>query len=654
MSEMSNEMEKNYSDVWQHFMPDIAVGTVALFFAIVIGYVITILTALFGYMSYPIAAAICSYLAFASFTVMHDAGHGGIIKMGSKLKPLEDVLGWICSVPLVLVPYRFFQKIHDRHHAFTNDPDRDPDHFTFGKQWYMVLLNCVYIPFRYHWMSVTSLRNLKVFRDTYPSTIAYFAFMLSGIAIMVMNGFVIEFLTFILIPGIFAVIVLPLFFDYIPHHPHKSQDRFQNTRIFTGQLWNILLLGQSYHLIHHLYPRLPWYKYQDVFHEVLPELEAQGSPIESIGSGPRPGWLKSPLASGLKDGGKSINMLLEVASIAPVTDDSVMVSFALPPGERLQYRAGQYLTVSKWLNNAHQTRCYSICSSPESGLLQIGVRETKKGLMSGYINQTLESGNELIVRGPFGTFAFPALHSLNVSRLVLIAGGSGFTPILSILESAFHHRNITHVDLIYANRDVNSIMFLDEIMELKKKYGDRLSVNHVISRDPGQSLGVSGRLDREMLLSLLPELSGSNTHYQQDTDFYICGPEGMKQQMVDTLSECNVSEPRVHVEDFVPATAVPIGAQHEVIVNLTNGNKFVLKVASNQTILQVANSLGIGLPHACGNGTCGTCKFRVVDGEAIKIDNSIPGITEDEQKAGFTLVCQCKPNSPLVISEQTH
>ncbi|RXJ74563.1 hypothetical protein CS022_03040 [Veronia nyctiphanis] len=653
MTDISEIRQEHYSDVWQRFMPGVAWGTVSLFFAIVLGYAVTIYFSLAGHIPYFLSALICGYLAYASFTVMHDAGHGGIVKMGSPLKPLEDVLGWISSLPLLIVPYRFFQKIHDRHHAFTNDPERDPDHFTLGEQWYMVLLNCMWIPFRYHLMSVTSLRHLKTFSSTYVSTLVYLAITISSVTYMINAGYSDEFLAFVFFPGIIAVIVLPLFFDYIPHHPHKSQDRYQNTRIFPGQLWNILLLGQSYHLIHHLYPRLPWYKYQGVYQKILPYLDSKGAPIEDIFSGERPRFLKSPLASGLKDKGDAVNMLLSVASIRSLTGDSVEVSLALPEGERLNYRAGQYITVSKWLNNEHQTRCYSLSSAPENGELQIGVKKVEQGLFSGFLNDDLDVGDELIVRGPFGDFSYPAQHSKPVDHLVLVAAGSGITPVLAIMESALISKNAT-VHLIYACRDANNIMFADKISELMTVYSNCLKVDFVFSSGACLSEGVSwksiiGRLDKAMLRDLLPSIKAADSAAQ--TDFYICGPEGLKNSVTEFLSENNIDDQRVHVEAFVALAAAPKGKQHEINILLSDGSDYVINVASNQTILQVAAANGITLPHACGNGTCGTCKFRVTKGAVKPIDKSVPGITASEQEAGYTLACQCHPESELQIKE---
>ena len=170
-SNLANETD--YAALWQDSVPDIAWGTLLLFIGIILSYVLVISYTVAGQISYPVATLICSYLAFASFTVMHDAGHGSIFKMCSTLKSIESLIGWIASIPMIIVPYRIFQKIHDRHHAFTNDPERDPDYISEQKIGFGLLLSLYYTPIKYHVMSLTSLRQVKVISDTYSSSIAY-------------------------------------------------------------------------------------------------------------------------------------------------------------------------------------------------------------------------------------------------------------------------------------------------------------------------------------------------------------------------------------------------------------------------------------------------------------------------------------------------
>jgi ferredoxin-NADP reductase/fatty acid desaturase len=649
---------------WQNSVPDIAWGTLLLLLGIILGYVLTISYTLSGYIPYPVATLICSYLAFASFTVMHDAGHGSIFKMGSALKPLESFIGWIGSIPMIIVPYRIFQKIHDRHHSFTNDPERDPDYIGEHSSWFGLLLGLYYTPIKYHIMSLTSLRHIKVIRDTYASSMAYIVVVYGSLIAFALNGYALEVVCFALIPVGIALFFLVMFFDYVPHHPHKSLGRFQNTRIFEGRIFNCVLLGQNYHLIHHLYPRLPWYTYQNVYAEILPLLEHNGAPIEKIGSSKLPGLMTSPNANNLQQDAGLVHRLMKVSHIKQLTADAVAVNFELPSGESLRYKSGQYITVSKWLNNDQQTRCYSLCSAPENGQLKIAVRETSNGLVSGYMNQHLQLGDELIVQGPFGDFIYPPTHEKQIDDLVLISGGSGITPVLSILETALNKQSVNNIYLIYACRDIPSIMFFAHLKQLQADHPKRFHLHYVIADAVEPSLGKSRRLDEAMLVSLLPWLSTDSCSgvsepastqaksRPENIEYYVCGPEGLKNTVIKSLKSCLVDVSRVHIEEFVSTITKPIGELHTVEIALAGGQQYALTVASNQTVLEVAKAEGVMLPHACGNGTCGSCKLKVERGEVATIADSVPGIMAIEKVAGYTLACQCKPLSSIQLTEK--
>jgi len=642
---------KNYASVWQDYAPNIAWGTILLFVVYLLGYYFTISSAMDGSLSYLSASLLCSILVYVGFTILHDAGHGSIIRMGSAFKPLETIMGWVSSLPFLFLSYVFFQKIHDRHHAFANDPDRDPDHYYLAGTWYGVILNCLGLPVQYHILALTKLRHIKAISDTFLATFVYQCVVFSILGGLTFLGYGTEVLYFALIPLPLAVFVLAMTFDYVPHHPHKSLDRFHDTRIYPSKVLNVLLLGQCYHLIHHMYPRLPWYQYQAVYKKILPYLEENNAPIEDIGPGLRPGFMKSPNTNSLLDGGKSVNMVLKVGSIDRLTTDAVAVTFELPAGEKLYYQAGQYITVSKWLNDEQQTRCYSLCTSPntsgEKGELTVGVRHTPNGLVSGFMNEGLEAGDELIVKGPFGDFVYPPVRAkgqvADIDNLVLIAAGSGITPILSILEAALHESSASVIHLIYASRSIDSMMFMPQVEALIASNPNRLKVTYVVEKNNLISTDMPGRLDSKRLISLLP--SSANT------EFYVCGPEGLKNMVVQTLASTNISANRVHVEQFVATVTEPVGELHQVDIKLAQGHQHVLKVASNQTVLEVANAEGIKIPHACGNGTCGTCKFKVDEGVVADVCDSIPGITSEETDAGFTLACQCKPMGSVTISE---
>ncbi len=642
--------KNNYQSRWQQSMPDIAWGTILLFLTIVTGYALVIPAAIAGYLAYPIATLVCGYLAFASFTVAHDAGHGNLFKLGSPLKPMESWLGWMASIPLLIVPYRFFQKIHDRHHAFTNDPDRDPDYMPETNSWLKVVVNAYLVPYKYHKLALTQLRHDPVLQATFPSTIAFLSITLGGLITLTIMGYGLEVLFLAILPLLIAIFFLALFFDYVPHYPHKLLDRYHNTRIYPGKILNLLLLGQNYHLIHHLHPRLPWYKYQEVYYKTKAELEKQGAPIDQIGKGGEQAFLLDRKAIDIPADSSSIHLLLKVKSKRRLTDDAVAVDFTFPGSGSLKYQAGQYITLSKWLAGAMHTRCYSLCASPSKGLVSIGVKKTRNGLVSGFIHDQLQPGDELIVQGPFGHFVYPPNTQRQVSGLILVAGGSGITPILSILETALEQQAKLPVHLIYACKNKESIMFFSQLEALKSQYSEQLKLSYVLENPP-ESLRDTGRLSKHLLFNLLG-IQGEDIDRQrcQTREIYVCGPEPMKAVVLDSLCEFGFDADRIHVEQFTKPQTQPIGVAKTVQISLADGHHR-LQVASNQTVLEVANVEGINIPHACGNGLCGSCKLKVSEGKVMPLGDSVSGITAEETDAGYTLACQCRPLTDLKLAE---
>lgn len=635
--------------MWQAFVPELAWGTLLLLAGILLGYALVIPAAMQGYLPYPLATLVCAYLAYASFTVMHDAGHGSLIQVGSRLKKLEAMIGWLASIPLLIAPYRLFQKIHDRHHAFTNDPERDPDHYSFGDKWYLVVLNSLFIPLQYHIMSVTTLRHLKVIRATYSSSLLYLVLVVGSLAMLASSGYAREVMYFAVAPAIIAVFFLAMFFDYIPHHPHKSLGRYHNTRIFPGRIGNIVLLGQNYHLIHHLYPRVPWYRYVDVYQRILPELEARRAPIEDLSGKRRPAWLQSPDARNLQDEGRTLHHVLRVKEIEQLTPDALAISFELPEGQRLDYLAGQYITLSKWLNGQQQSRCYSLCSSPARGQLKVGVKHLPGGSVSGSIHKQLHVGDELVVQGPGGDFVYPPKHQQRFDHLLLVAGGSGITPILAILESALEDVSDTPVTLVYVSRDRAHCMFLKHLEALARQHHNRFKLYTLFS---AENAATGHTLNADTLTQLLSlRFEDAKAGNLQKAECYVCGPEGLKQTVVETLSKQMVDPLRLHSEEFIAGITAPKGPQHSVHVTLADGQSHHLKVASNQTVLEVAKAKGVALPHACGTGTCGTCKLKLDKGDIVPLAGETPGLTAPESAAGFTLACQCRPLEALSLSE---
>jgi ring-1,2-phenylacetyl-CoA epoxidase subunit PaaE len=327
---------------------------------------------------------------------------------------------------------------------------------------------------------------------------------------------------------------------------------------------------------------------------------------------------------------------LTVDRVEPLTEDSAAVTFAVPPGlaGRFVFAPGQSLTV----RHGAERRSYSICAAAGQPP-RIGVREVPGGAVSGWLVHKVRAGDVVEVQAPSGTFvpdlAVPGRH-------VLIAAGSGITPVLSIAASVLAAHRESAVTLLYGNRRNDSVMFADELADLKDRYPDRLCLVHVLSREPQEVELFNGRLDEGKLRTLLPvtvDVAGVD-------HWWLCGPFGMVTGAMRVLAELGVPRERIHrelfyVEDEPPPQAghpeAPPGPGAEVTV-LLDGRTSVVTVPSGVPLLDGAQRARPDLPFACKGGVCGTCRARLVTGEVTMRRNY--ALEEDELAAGYVLTCQ--------------
>lgn len=627
-----------FDHAYQKHVPTIALGTLLLFAFYLLGYALVLFLVFVDALALPLASLVCAALAYMGFTIAHDAGHGAIFAMNSRWKWVETVMGWVASIPLMLVPYRLFQKIHDRHHAFTNDPDLDPDHYTWGPQWYKLVLNSVSIPFQYHRLALTTYKTDPQIRATYVSTVIYFCCVLSAVVFLLSAGYVAEVFYLLILPVILAVIALAFFFDYIPHYPHKMLDRFHNTRIYPSRILNLLLLGQNYHLIHHLYPRVPWYRYRSVYLDIKDALEGQDAPIESPNS--QPGLLRSPFANRLTLRDGSLHRLLRVSDIKKLTTRAVEISFELPDEQSFRYSPGQFVTVTKALNGQRYTRAYSLCRSSHEAKLTIGVQRQSHGKLSRYLNDELRVGDELIVQGPYGEFALPSESRVANKAVFFYAAGSGITPIKSMIEWRAHQGEGPSY-LLYVCRNENDAMYLSDLQHLAQQPANQLYLTVHFT----QGMVQKQPFKHEHLVQFFMK-RGSPFHLDE-ADHILCGPSGFQRSVIDALSKQSVPSSAIRRESFVQEPVEPASERYKVTLQV-NGKQHSIPVASNQTLLSAALANNLNVAHACGQGLCGSCKCRVETGR-VKSKSPLVGLSEEEIAEGYTLACQSFPERDSTV-----
>ncbi len=343
---------------------------------------------------------------------------------------------------------------------------------------------------------------------------------------------------------------------------------------------------------------------------------------------------------------------LQVIDVQPLTDDAVAVSFGVPDElqELFAFTPGQHVALVRTHEGEEIRRSYSICS-PAGGPLRVGIKLLPGGAFSTWVHDGLQVGDELAVLPPSGRFTLtpdPAARR----HVVAVAAGSGVTPVLSVLASVLEAEPLSRCTLIYGNRTSRSIMFLEEIEDLKDRHGPRLQLVHVLSREAQQVELANGRIDadkmRRLLETLLPAAGVD--------EWFLCGPLGMVDDVRTTLLDAGVEKSVIHRELFFaeeapraapPAADGPPSADATVAVVL-DGRRTELSVPQDgPAVLDVLLALRPDAPYACKGGVCGTCRCRVIEGE-VRMDHSY-ALEDDEMAAGIALACQAHPITDTVV-----
>lgn len=339
---------------------------------------------------------------------------------------------------------------------------------------------------------------------------------------------------------------------------------------------------------------------------------------------------------------------LTVAAVEHLCDDAVAVTFGVPPelAGTYDFRAGQSLTLRRIIDGREERRSYSICT-PEGAPPRIGVREVPDGLISSWLVHQVRPGDEIEVGPPTGRFT-PDLDT--PTHHVLIAAGSGITPVLSIAATVLRDP-ATSVTVLYGNRRTDSVMFADDLADLKDRYPARLELVHVLSREPREAELFTGRLDAgklEALMALFPDVPAIG-------HWWLCGPFGMVTDAQALLRRRGVPAERVHQELFYVEDVPPPPVRHEdapvegltsEVTVVLDGRSTTAALPRDLPILDGAQRARPDLPFACKGGVCGTCRARITSGKADMRRNF--ALEQSEVAAGFVLTCQSLPCSDTV------
>jgi ring-1,2-phenylacetyl-CoA epoxidase subunit PaaE len=337
---------------------------------------------------------------------------------------------------------------------------------------------------------------------------------------------------------------------------------------------------------------------------------------------------------------------LTVAGIERLCDDAAAVTFDVPEKLRSEYdfEAGQSLTLRRVIDGEDHRRDYSICARVGERP-RVGVRLIPGGRFSQWLVNELQPGDEVEVQTPRGSFR----ASPDGGRHLCIAAGSGITPMLSIASTVLTNPR-SRLTMLYGNRTAGSVMFAEELADLKNVYGSRFELVHVLSREPRDVELFSGRLEADRLRRLIGALVpiGSVDHV------WLCGPFGMIADARSVLEELGVPGERVHFELFYVdepppelnrPDAVVTGETSSVTVVL-DGRSTTSPMPKDQPVLDSAQTTRADLPFACKGGVCGTCRAHLSTGEVDMRRNY--ALEDDEVERGFVLTCQSYPVSDEV------
>ncbi|AYE97998.1 electron transfer flavoprotein [Mycobacterium paragordonae] len=648
----------------QHALPDpgeavpkLALPTIGIFLASLTAFVTCTVGYINGWSPWWVTIPVNAAVTFVMFTVVHDASHYSISSV-RWVNGLMGRLAWLFVGPVVAFPS--FGYIHIQHHRHSNDDDQDPDTFASHGKWWQLPLRwslVEYFYLRYYLPRARSRPVLEV-----GETMVMMALSLTGLVVAIVTGNFWILLVVFLIPQRIGLTILAWWFDWLPHHgleDTQRTNRYRATRNRVGAEWLFtpVLLSQNYHLVHHLHPSVPFYRYLRTWKRNEEAYLERNAAINTVfGQQLNPdeyrewkdlnGRLSKLLPVRMPARSSSPHAVLHripVASVDPITADSTLVTFAVPEDlqDAFRFEPGQHVTV---VSGEGVRRNYSICAPATRAQLRIAVKHIPGGAFSTYVAEQLQAGDVLELMTPTGRFGTP-LHPLNRKHYVGLVAGSGITPVLSILATTLEIETESRFTLIYGNRTRESTMFRAELDRLESRYADRLEVLHVLSGESLHAPELRGRIDRDKLnLWLTGDLQPDHVD-----EWFICGPMEMTTAVRESLLEHRVDSERIHLElfhGFETGSAAEHSYESATVTFKLSGKQWTYDLTPGDSILEGALQVRDDAPYACMGGACGTCRAKLIEGD-VEMDHNF-ALGQAELDAGYILTCQSHPTTPFV------
>lgn len=658
-------------------LPRASVPTLLLFFGGVTLWVTATWLLLEGIAPPVFTVPLHAIVTFTMFTVVHESSHHA----AGKLTWVNEVLGRL-AMPFVAAYASFplLRFIHSEHHRNTNADSRtDPDAWTSQGAWWSLPFRWLTIDFWYARFYAARVRTRPP--QERAETVVAVSLAFAAAATLIAGGYGEELLLGYVLPQRLGLAVLAWWFDWLPHHglpAAKPRDKFGTTRVRVGLEWLMtpMMLYQNYHLVHHLHPAVPFYRYLRAWKDNRDAYLARDVPITTawgreLTAAEYRAWRRLTCELGGEPApappplGPSRFHRLRVREVRPLTADAVAITFYVPPQltEEFRFTPGQHVAVRAVLDGQPVRRTYSICAPAESGELRIAVKRRPGGAFSSHATTALAAGDFLDVLPPSGGFTHTP-DPARTAHYVALAAGSGITPVLSILVSTLSAEPHSKATLLYVNTSGATTLFARELTALAEGFGGRLHVVHYRTdeRDPdlhahrprqfdviGEALAISheryqrGRLDGTRLRALLQ----NRLHPAKVDEWFLCGPRGLTDMARRTLADADVPEENVHFELFRGAAPLrdPAGPAATVAVTL-GGTTTSIPAAAGETVLDAALRAGLEVPYSCQGGACGTCQATLLHGQ---VDMDVRyALTEADAAACRILTCRARATTPEV------
>lgn len=342
---------------------------------------------------------------------------------------------------------------------------------------------------------------------------------------------------------------------------------------------------------------------------------------------------------------------LTVREVKEVAKEAVNVIFEKPT-ENFHYKPGQFITLIMRIDDKKIRRAYSLCTTPlEDEYPAVTVKRVPAGILSNYVNDHVKAGDVIEVMEPMGMFT-TEYEAKNKREAMFFGGGSGITPLISIIRTLLISEPESKVLLVYGNRDKDYIAFYDVLNNLVEANKDRFTVKHILEHDPSGIADFTGRPTTNMIKQIVAESGFSSP------ECYICGPEPMMNIIDEGLQLAGINKEKIRMESFEIGKTSPVieeavekkspAGSSEVTI-LMDGEEHVIQVSADQSILDAGLDNDLDMPYSCQSGLCTACRGKCLEGD-ISLDEA-EGLSQDEIDEGYRLLCIGKPVSEKITVE---